>query len=73
MMAYISTAELVNAAKNELGIDKPNDQMDDAEIRQVTRLIGRWTNGPVNLLAMLTITAVEFPKFFTRYELSHPN
>ena len=73
MTTYVSTSDLVSAAKCELGIDKPNNEMDDAEIRQVTRLIGRWTNGPVNLLAMLTVTAVEFPKFFSRYQLSHPN
>ena len=73
MMKYVSTGDLVSAAKTELGIDKPNNELDDTEVRRVTLLIGRWTNGPVNLLTMLTITAAEFPEFYHRYELSHPN
>ena len=73
MTTYVSTSDLVSAAKHQLDIDKPNDELSDIEIRLVTRLIGKWANGPVNLQVMLTTTAMEFPEFFTRYQLSHPN
>jgi hypothetical protein len=43
------------------------------QIRKITMIIGAWTNAPVNLLTVLTITAAEFPKFFSKYELAPPN
>lgn len=73
MTAYISTAELVLAAKRALGITAPNNELTDGNIRQVTRLIGIWTNAPANMMAMLTITAIEFPEFFAKYELAETN
>jgi hypothetical protein len=69
VMGYISTSELVSAAKSNLGIHGDNDQLSDDEIRSVVKLIGVWSNAPVNLQCMLIVTAVEFPAFFSRYGL----
>jgi hypothetical protein len=66
---YISTAELVHAAKANLGISGENSNLTDNEIRQVANLIGIWTNAPVNMMNMLIVTACEFPDFFSRHHL----
>lgn len=81
---YISTAELVNLAKRKFGIDIPNDEMGDFDIKRVVRFIGwlipqcnnrcrRPYCHTVDLLLMLIVTAVEFPRYFSRYNLFEEN
>jgi hypothetical protein len=81
---YLDTGEVVNQAKEALGIAKPNNKMTDDEIRSVVRSIGEsvldtiWVDGkPVfgrqGIGIMLTITAAEFPEFYSRYGLSQFN
>jgi hypothetical protein len=83
-MDYLSTSELVDMAKDILHIRTPNPDMTDDEVRKVIRWIGMdgacsHCKGEkpfcqsVDLLLMLIVTAVEFPKFFTKFELAEPN
>jgi hypothetical protein len=81
---YLSTSELVSLAKDCLHIRTPNKDMSDAEIRAVVRWIGHDSAcgrckgehpfcQSADLILMLVITAVEFPRFFAEHELSEPN
>jgi hypothetical protein len=81
---YLSTGELVAAAKRCLGIDVPNSEMSDREIKAVARFIGRSVSHcrcecgkrychSIDLLLMLIVSAVEFPKFFSKYGLFEEN
>ena len=81
---YLDTSEVVDQAKEVLGISKPNNKMTDDEVRKVVRWIGEsvldtvWVDGkPVfgrqGIGIMLTITAAEFPDFYSRYGLSQFN
>jgi hypothetical protein len=74
MLDYPSTSELVDTAKQKLGITAPNNLMSDEQIRIVIAQIGYWARqSQLDLIAMIVVTAVEFPEFFTRYELAEPN
>jgi len=83
-MAMLSPAEAVRRAKLVLGFEMPNSEMTDSEIRAVIRYIGcqsrevKYINhvpqfSPSCLGVMLLITAVEFPEFYSKYELSQEN
>jgi hypothetical protein len=83
-LAYVSTGELVGLAKMILNIHTPNALMSDNEIRKTIRWLtmeGACTRCPFkkpftedgDLILALVITAVEFPKFFSRYQLSEEN
>ena len=82
--SYVSTTELVSLAKMVLGIGTPNALMSDNEIRKTIRWLtmeGACTRCPFkkpftedgDLILALVITAVEFPKFFSRYQLFEEN
>ena len=80
----VKTSELVNLAKANLGITKPNGELADDDIRAIARWIGMqaqdtaYINGEVTfnrtgIDLMLFITLAEFPEFYSRYELSQFN
>jgi hypothetical protein len=84
MPEYLSTSELVMIAKRRFGIDIPNTEMSDLEIRKVVRYIGGLISGckclcgrpycgSIDLLLMLIVTSCEFPRFFSRYHLFEEN
>ncbi len=74
MLDYPSTSELVDTAKQKLGIVTPNTLMSDEQIRTVIAQIGYWARqGQLDLIAMIVVTAIEFPEFFSKYELAEPN
>jgi len=78
---YWEISEVVDLAKEMCDIATPNDEMLDAEIREVCRWIGEdtrdvtWTEGkPVfgglAIGVMLLVSLMAFPEFYSRYELS---
>jgi len=81
---YQPTYEIVDWAKANLDIIKLNSDMTDEDIRRVTRWVGEcsvdtiYADGkPVirrlGICLMLSVTLMEFPEFYTRYELSQFN
>ena len=83
-LTYVSTLELVSLAKMVLSIHTPNALMSDFQIRKVIRWIGMegaCSRCPMrksftqdgDLILMLVVSATEFPKFFSKYELAEPN
>ena len=75
--------EMVTRAKRLCGIDRPNDEMSDEEIRVVMRWLGGHNLdakagasgiilGNLDWGLMLTLTALVFPDFYNRYHLSPP-
>jgi hypothetical protein len=83
-LSYVSTSELVSLAKMVLGICTPNALMSDNEIRKTIRWIGmegachrcpfkKPFTQDGDLILMLVITSVEFPRFFTKYGLYEEN
>jgi hypothetical protein len=82
---YVKTSELIDWAKANLNIIKPNDAMTDEDIREVIRWIGMcaldtvFLDGDkpifrrIGIGMMLSVTLLEFPEFYARYELSQFN
>jgi len=82
---YVKTSELVDWAKANLDIMKPNSEMTDEDIRRVMRWIGEcsydtvYVDGDkpifrrIGIGMMLSVTLLAFPEFYTRYELSQFN
>jgi hypothetical protein len=81
---FISTGDLVAIGKRRFGIDVPNCEMTDLEIRKVVRFIGRMIPQcrcecprpychSIDLLLMLIVTSCEFPKYFSKYGLFEEN
>lgn len=79
---YQGAFELLETIKAQYGIDKPNDEMTDDEIRQVIRFVGdrapdtAWIDGKPQhgrqgIEVMLFLALTEFPDFYVRYELWH--
>jgi hypothetical protein len=84
MGGYFKTRDLVEKAKAQVGITKPNSDMDDHDIRETMRWIGihspdtNWVNGEprigrMGIALMLFVTICEFPRFFERYDLGPPH
>ena len=80
----LKTSELVEQAKANLGITRPNGELTDDDIRAIARWVGTQapdtvcTDGEVTfnrtgIDLMLFITLAEFPEFYSRYELSQFN
>jgi hypothetical protein len=79
------TSEIVREAKRNNGIDTPNGQMTDDEVRTVIRWIGVTFSDPAGsvegdiilnraaVALMLFVTICEFPEFYCRYGLSQYN
>ena len=81
---YLSTWELTTWAKVNLNIIKANSSLTNAEIRRVIRWIGAcsvdtiYTDGEpvlgrVGISNMLTVTLLEFPEYYMKYELAQFN
>lgn len=82
---YMSVDEIVNWGKANLDIIKLNGDMTDEDIRRVIRWIGMcsidtvFVDGDKPILRrigidlMLSVTLLEFPEFYMRYELSQFN
>ncbi len=82
---YMSVDEIVDWGKANLNIIKLNSDMNDGDIRKVIRWIGMcavdtiFVNGDKPILRrigigmMLSVTLLEFPEFYMRYELSQFN
>ena len=72
-MVYISTNELIRVAKASLGISTPNSEMTDEEIRHTVVWASKLVYHHIDLILILALSAIEFPEFFSRYELAEPN
>lgn len=82
---YMETNQLIDWAKANLDIIKLNSDMTDEDIRKVIRWIGMcavdtvFVGGDKPILRrigigmMLTVTLLEFPEFYNRYELAQFN
>lgn len=82
---YMETSQLINWAKANLDIIKLNSDMTDEDIRKVIRWIGMcsvdtvFVDGDKPILRrigigmMLSVTLLEFPEFYSRYELAQFN
>jgi hypothetical protein len=82
---YDLAALYIEDVKKDLGIKKPNDEMTDAEIRQVIRKIADESDstthekgkepdyGTFGIDLMLTLALHFWPKFYQKYELSQNN
>jgi len=82
---YTQACSLVDWAKANLNIIKPNSDMTDEDIRRVMCWIGMcavdtvFVDGDKPILRrtgigmILSITLLEFPNFYARYELSQFN
>ncbi len=82
---YMETGQLIDWAKANLDIIKLNSDMTDEDIRQVIRWIGMcsvdtvFVDGDKPILRrigigmMLSVTLLEFPEFYNRYELAQFN
>ena len=82
---YVETSQLIDWAKANLNIIKLNNEMSDADIRQVIRWIGMcavdtvFVDGDkpilrrIGISMMLSVTLLGFPKFYSRYELAQFN
>ena len=82
---YMETSQLIDWAKANLDIIKLNSDMTDEDIRRVIRWIGLcavdtvFVNGDKPILRrigigmMLSVTLLEFPEFYSRYELAQFN
>ncbi|MBA7596058.1 hypothetical protein ES703_03027 [subsurface metagenome] len=82
---YVETSQLTDWAKANLDIIKLNSDMTDEDIRRVIRWIGLcavdtvFVDGDKPILRrigigmMLSVTLLEFPEFYSRYELAQFN
>ena len=82
---YQTSTEVVDWAKASLNIIKLNSDMTDDDIRRVMHWIGECAKdtiyvdgekpifGRIGIGLMLSVTLMEFPEFYMRYELSQFN
>ena len=82
---YMYPWELVDWAQANLKIVKPSEALNDEEIREVVRWIGMCSVdtifvdgdkpilGRIGIGLMLTVTLLEFPNYYMKYELSQFN
>ena len=82
---YVEADTLVNWAKACLNIIKLNDDLTDQDIGKIMRWIGEcsydtvYVDGDKPILRrvgigmMLSVTLLEFPEFYARYELAQFN
>ena len=82
---YVETSQLVDWAKANLNIIKLNNEMIDEDIRQIVNWVGLgavdtvFVDGDKPILRrigigmMLSVTLLEFPGFYSRYELAQFN
>ena len=82
---YMYTWELVDWAQANLNIMKPKEALTNAEIKEIMRWIGMCSVdtifldgdkpvlGRMGIGLMLTVTLLEFPEYYMKYELSQFN
>jgi len=82
---YMTAGELVDWAQANLKIMKPKEALANAEIREIMRWIGMCSVdtifiggekpilGRIGIGLMLTVTLLEFPDYYVKYELSQFN
>ena len=82
---YVPAYSLIDWAKANLNIIKPNSEMTDEDIRRTMHWIGECAvdtvfidgNKPIlrriGIGMMLSVTLLEFPDFYTKYELAQFN
>ena len=82
---YMHTWELIGWAMANLKITRPMEALTDKDIREVIRWIGMCTVdtifvdgdepiiGRIGIGLMLTITLLEFPEYYMKYELAQFN
>ena len=82
---YLTLEQLLNWAKANLNIIKLNSDMTNEDIRRAIRWIGECSFDTIfidgdkpklgrhGIGLMLSVTLIEFPEFYIRYELSQFN
>ena len=82
---YVYSWELVDWAQANLKIMKPKEALTNAEIREIMRWIGMCSVdtiylgedkpvlGRIGIGLMLTVTLLEFPEYYVKYELAQFN
>ena len=82
---YMETSQITDWAKANLDIIKLNNEMTDDDIRRIINWIGLsamdtvFVDGDKPILRrigigmMLSVTLLEFPEFYSRYELAQFN
>ena len=82
---YTRTSDIIDWVKASCGIAKPNSKMMDEDIRMVMRWVGIHADdtrvdengkpvlGRHGIELMLALTLLEFPEFYSRYELAQFN
>ena len=82
---YLTSTQIVDWGKANLDIIKLNSDMTDEDIRRVVRWIGECSYDTIfidgdkpklgrhGIGLMLSVTLIEFPEFYVRYELSQFN
>ena len=82
---YVYTWELVDWAQANLKIMKPKEALTNADIREIMRWIGMCSVdtiylgedkpvlGRIGIGLMLTVTLLEFPEYYVKYELAQFN
>ena len=83
---FVTARMLVEMAMYDLGIVTPKEGLVDADIKKIMHFIGVWatnTETPgldshkrISLFGvgiMLTVTLLEFPEYYERYQLSQVN
>jgi len=82
---YMTAGELIDWAQANLKIMKPKEALTNSEIREIMRWIGMCSvdtifaggekpvMGRIGIGLMLTVTLLEFPEYYAKYELSQFN
>ena len=81
---YVSAGELIDWAMAQFNMTKPRDQLSDDEIRKIIRWLGTCAvdailvegnpiPGRIGIGLMLTVTLLEFPDYYMKYELAQFN
>ena len=82
---WMEARQIVELAMFDLGISKPKEELVDSDIKKIMHYIGQWAEetdfthpysprlGLFAIGIMLTVCLLEFPKYYSRYELSQYN
>ena len=82
---WLTSTQLTDWAKANLNIIKPNEALTNDDIRKIIRWIGECSYdtiyidgdkpklGRVGIGLMLTVTLLEFPEYYMKYELAQFN
>ena len=82
---FVTARMLIEMAMYDLGIVTPKEELVDADIKKIMHFIGVWAtntetpgldNHRISLFGvgiMLTVTLLDFPEYYERYQLSQVN